>query len=77
MAVQVLLAPLETEDPQELWESQAPRGSMETQERLVNRDLQECRVKEVLQGKMEKLALLDPLAQLVLLVTEENKDLQV
>lgn len=77
MVVQALQGPLETEGQQEPWEYQAPRASMATQERQVNKDLQECLVKEVLLAKMEKLALLVPLAQLVLQETEESRDLQV
>lgn len=77
MVVPALQGPLETEDQQESWECQAPKASMVTQERPVNKDLQECQVKEVLQGKMEKLALLALLAQLVSQVKEESRDLQV
>lgn len=77
MVVQALQGPLETEVPQELWEYQAPKASLVTQERQVNKDLQECQVKEVLLGKMEKLGLLDPLAHLVLQETEESKALPV
>lgn len=77
MVVQALQGPLETEGPQESWECQARRALMVTQERQVNKDLKEWQVKEVLLGKMEKLALLAPLAQLVLQETEENRDLQV
>lgn len=77
MVVQALQAPLETEGPQESWECQAPRASMVTQERQVNKDLQVWQVKEVLLGKMEKLAPLAPLAHLVSQETEGSRDLQV
>lgn len=50
---------------------------MVTQERQVNKDLQECQVKEVLLGKMEKLALLAHLVHLVLQETEGSRDHQV
>lgn len=77
MVVPALQVPSETEDQRESWECQAPKASTVIQERLVNKDLQECQVKEVLQGKMEKLALLALLAQLVSQVKEESRDLQV
>lgn len=77
MVVPALQGPSETEDQQELWECQAPKASTVTQERLANKDLLECQVKEVLQGKMEKLALLALLAPLVSQVKEESRDLQV
>lgn len=77
MVVQALQGRLETEDPQESWECLAPRASMVTQERQVNKDLQEWQVKEVLLEKMEKLALLVPLVPLVSQETEESRDLQV
>lgn len=77
MVVPALQGPLETEGPRESWECQAPRASMVTQERRVNKAQQECQVKEVLLGKMEKLALLAPPAPRASQVTEESRDLQV
>lgn len=77
MVVQALQGPLETEDPQESWECQAPKASMVTQGRLVNKDLQVWQVKEVLPGKMEKSAPLVLQALLESQETEENRDLQV
>lgn len=77
MAVLGLQGPLETGGLLEPWDYQAPRASTVTQERQVNKDLQECQVKEVLLGKMEKLALLVHLAHPVLPETEESRDLQV
>lgn len=77
MVVQALQGPLETEGPREPWECQAPRALLATQERQVNKDLREWQVKEVLLGKMEKLALLAPLAHLVSQETEESRDLRV
>lgn len=77
MVVQVLQGPLETEGPQESWEYQDLRASVVTQERQVNKDLQECLVKEVCLEKMEKSALPAPLVHQVLQEREESKDLQV
>lgn len=77
MVVQALQDPLETEDPQELWEYQAPRALTVIQVKQGNRDLQECPVKEVLLEKTEKLVLQDLRVQLVLRETEESRDLQV
>lgn len=77
MVVQAPQGPLETEDLQEPWEGQAPRASTVTQERQVNKDLRECRVKGVLLEKMEKLVLQAHLAHLVSQETEESRDLQV
>lgn len=77
MVVQALQGPLETEALQESWEGRAPRASVVIQEKQVNKDLLECRVKEVLLGKMERLALLAPQAPMVSQETEESRDLQV
>lgn len=65
MAALVLLVPLETEALQEQWEHQVPKDSTVTQERLENKDLPECPVKEVLLVKTERLDLLDLQALLV------------
>lgn len=77
MAAQALQDLLETEAPQEPWAYWAPRASVVTQEKQVNKDQQECQVKEVLLEKMERLAPLVPKGHLVLQETEESKDLQV
>lgn len=76
-AVRAPQGPLETGDQQESWAGRAPRASTATQERQENKDLQECWVKEVLLEKMERLALLAPLAHLVSQEKEESRVLPV
>lgn len=68
---------LEPEVLQEPWEHLDQRALMETQGRQANKDLWEWQDKEVLLGKMGRLALQVPLDLRVLLVTEENRDLPV
>lgn len=75
--VQALQGPLETGVLQEPWGSQVRRALMETPEKLVNKDLQECPVKEVLLGRMGRWAPPAPQVHLVLQETEESRDLQV